>query len=137
MYLFRLVPALAALLAAGHAHAAILEVTIANLKSADGTVRVSLCDRNTFLKNCEPRQEQPARSGLVFRFEGVAPGRYAVAVHHDANGNGRLDRNLFGIPTEGTGFSRNPQTTMGPPAFDDAAVEIVEQRQGLEISLSY
>lgn len=38
-------------------------------------------------------------------------GRYAIAVYHDRNGNGRIDRNFLGLPTEDGGLSNNPPVT--------------------------
>jgi uncharacterized protein (DUF2141 family) len=34
----------------------------------------------------------------------IKPGKYAIAVIHDENCNGKLDTNMFGIPKEGYGF---------------------------------
>jgi uncharacterized protein (DUF2141 family) len=48
-------------------------------------------------------------------------GVYAIACYHDENDNGKLDSNLFGIPTEGTGASNNARGSWGPPKFRDAA----------------
>ncbi|MFK8043446.1 DUF2141 domain-containing protein [Congregibacter sp.] len=53
----------------------------------------------------------------------LVPGRYAIKLFHDANSNGELDTNLIGMPTEGYGFSNNAGR-MGPPSFDDAAVDL-------------
>jgi len=47
----------------------------------------------------------------------LAPGDYAISLVHDENGNGKLDKNLFGIPTEGVGFSQNPKLSFGPPTY--------------------
>src|SRR5215471_5131722 len=41
-------------------------------------------------------------------FANVSPGSYAVAVYHDENGNGRLDRGILGIPKEGLEFLTMP-----------------------------
>jgi len=41
-------------------------------------------------------------------------------VTHDANGNGKLDRNLLGMPTEGVGASNDARGVVGPPKFDAA-----------------
>jgi uncharacterized protein (DUF2141 family) len=57
------------------------------------------------------------------RLGGVAPGSYALAVIHDENGNGRLDK-FMGIPREGFGFSRNPRIRMGPPRFDEVRFDV-------------
>ena len=40
-------------------------------------------------------------------FDDLAPARYAVAVYHDVNGNGRLDTVPPGLPTEPYGFSND------------------------------
>lgn len=57
------------------------------------------------------------------RITGVAPGVYALALIHDENGNGRLDK-FMAIPREGFGFSRNPRIRMGPPSFDEVRFEV-------------
>lgn len=49
--------------------------------------------------------------------------RFAILLHHDENGNGAIDRNLIGIPTEALAFSNN-YAPKGPPAFDRAAIEL-------------
>lgn len=74
--------------------------------------------------------ELRARASMV-RARGAAislgeftPGRYALFAMHDANGNGDLDLNLLGIPTEGYGFSNGAAGTVGPPSFDAAAVQV-------------
>ena len=38
--------------------------------------------------------------------------------------NGKLDTNIVSIPTERYGFSRDAKGRMGPPSFDDAAVDL-------------
>lgn len=57
-------------------------------------------------------------------FTGVAPGRYAIALLHDENGNGRMDKSLLMMPREGYGFSRDAPVRMGPPKFDAAAFDV-------------
>lgn len=54
----------------------------------------------------------------------LPPGRYALFAMHDANGNGDLDRNLIGLPTEDYGFSNGAAGRVRPPSFDDAAVVV-------------
>lgn len=70
-------------------------------------------------------------------FQNLHSGSYAVAVFHDANGDGTLNRNLIGIPTEGFGFSRNPRILTGPPAFSDSAVFVAGPGQNIDIKLNY
>lgn len=54
----------------------------------------------------------------------LPPGRYAIAVLHDENSNHKLDRNMFGWPKEGFGFSNNPKVGLSAPSFDTAAMEV-------------
>ena len=42
----------------------------------------------------------------------------------DLNANGKLDSNIVGIPTEPYGAIRHARGRMGPPAFEDAAVDV-------------
>ena len=49
---------------------------------------------------------------------------WAVSAHHDKNGNDKLDKNAFGIPTEPYGFSNNPKRGFGPPKFDEVSFSI-------------
>lgn len=50
-------------------------------------------------------------------------GEYALVVYFDENGNGRLDKNFIGIPTEPLGFS-NRYWPKGPPTFRRAAFSL-------------
>ena len=59
-------------------------------------------------------------STMRFVFQNLQPGKMAIRLFQDEDGNGKLDANMFGVPTEGYGFSGKP-TTMGPPSFEDAA----------------
>ncbi len=49
---------------------------------------------------------------------------YAIAAFYDVNGNGRLDRNIFGAPTEPYGFSGNVRPLFRAPSFREAAFRI-------------
>jgi uncharacterized protein (DUF2141 family) len=69
-------------------------------------------------------------------FRNVMPGRYAVAVVHDENKNGRLDR-LLGMPSEGVGASRDARGHFGPPKFDDAAFDYRGSTLNLSIMMMY
>jgi acyl-CoA reductase-like NAD-dependent aldehyde dehydrogenase/uncharacterized protein (DUF2141 family) len=51
----------------------------------------------------------------------LAPGRYAVVVYLDLNGNRKLDKGFLGIPKEPVGASNNPKGRIGPPHFDECS----------------
>ena len=70
-------------------------------------------------------------------FEDIPPGRYALAVIHDENMNGKLDANWLGVPKEGYGFSNDAKGLMGAPSFDAASFRYREGSLGLTIRLNY
>lgn len=70
-------------------------------------------------------------------FKDLPGGTYAVAVLHDENDNGKMDKNFMGIPKEGYGASNNPRKRMGPPGFDEAKFSVIQPEQTIEIRLIY
>lgn len=112
----------------GMAHAAqgaTLEVTIDNVPSDQGNIIACLANETGFLKTCSSKLVVAATKGRVrLVFDNVEPGKYALSASHDENRNGRLDKNLLGIPTESYGFSRDAKVRFGPPAFADAVFEV-------------
>jgi uncharacterized protein (DUF2141 family) len=72
-----------------------------------------------------------------FEFSDILPGKYAIAVIHDENYNGKLDSNMFGIPKEGYGFSSGAEVTLSAPSFSDAVFLYDGGVLEMSISLSY
>lgn len=132
-------PFAALALAAALAPAAAAEVAVAlhGARNADGRFQVALVDADGYAGAAAPvaaRELAPGGDVTRLAFEGVAPGRYAVMVIHDENGNGRLDTNLVGMPVEGYGFSNNPKV-MRRPTFEEAAFELGEDGAALDIAI--
>jgi uncharacterized protein (DUF2141 family) len=50
----------------------------------------------------------------------VPAGDYAVKSFHDVNGDGKMNTNPFGMPTEPYGFSNNARGNMGPATWSQA-----------------
>ena len=53
-------------------------------------------------------------------FEGLPAGDYAMKAFHDVDGDGEMDTNPFGMPTEPFAFSNNAVGNMGPAGWDRA-----------------
>ena len=103
-----------------------LTVQLTDIRAGTGIVKLGLVDAAGFDGKARPVQATGAPASgetQAFVFKDVAPGRYAVMVTHDENGNGKLDANMLGMPTEGYGFSNNPRV-MRKPTFDEAAFEV-------------
>lgn len=115
-------------IASSPARATELTVLIDNLRSAQGTLMLALFDSEAaFGKQSEAIDSQRIaveRSPTSATFRNVPPGRYAIQVYHDENGNGVLDKNMLGMPTERYGFSNDAVGRFAAPAFDQAAFEV-------------
>lgn len=134
--------AAAALLLAwtGAAAAAELEVIVQAVEHDRGSIRVSLYHGPEGFPHEEQAlrvRERPAAAGTVTaRFGGLGPGRYAVIAYHDENGDGKMNRFLGMVPSEGYGLSNNPQV-MGPPEFEQAAFGLPAGGGAVEVRLNY
>lgn len=70
-------------------------------------------------------------------FRDLPPGRYALSVMHDENGNRKLDTNLLGIPTEGYGVSNNKTYALSPPRWDESTFAVGREDVTVAIALRY
>lgn len=67
----------------------------------------------------------PVKDGqAIARFEGLAPGRYAIKAFHDLNGDGELNSNPFGMPIEPFAFSNNAPAQGGPARWQAASFAV-------------
>lgn len=65
------------------------------------------------------------------------PGVYAIAMYHDENGNRKYDRNAIGIPVEGYGFTNNPATLAGLPAFRSVRLAVTKTGLVTRVHIKY
>jgi uncharacterized protein (DUF2141 family) len=120
----------------------VVSVSVGNLRSAKGSIRCRLYTmEKSFPRGTEGtiRQSVPV-SGPVTRcvYKDVPPGTYAVALLHDENDNGKLDRNLIGMPIEGYGVSNNQTRATRAPIWSECkfVVEPGKTRE-LDVELRY
>jgi len=129
---------LLASISTGHsAHAAELTIRVTGMATLSGNVHFGLFDNEDDF----PRGDQvlgdltPADAETVeFTVVDLAPGEYAVAVFHDANGNGQHDATFLAI--EDFAFSRNARAFIPPPRFDKAAFMLEEAGTTITIDFS-
>ena len=128
----------AATLLASFARAGDVTVQVTKVPKAEGTIIATLMNTDeAWNQKAAPLQEVrvPAVKGTTeLRFADVAPGVYAVFIHHDANANGKFDTNFMGIPKEGWGYSRNANP-MRRVRFDEARFALEQAAMTLEIIL--
>jgi uncharacterized protein (DUF2141 family) len=119
-----------------------LTVSVEGLRNRQGQVCLSLFNQGQGFPSqganaVQTRCVKASGSSVKVRFSQLAPGSYAVAVLHDANGDSQANRNRLGIPTEGFGFSRNPRIVTGPPKFKDAMIQVSGSNTATQIQLRY
>lgn len=126
------------------AYAKTLQVRVFGVRGRFGAVVVQLCDRDYFPSRCTLYGGGTARQHIVASSEPSEPettvnvrvpdpGRYAVQVWHDRNGNRSLEAD------EGQGFA-NGAVGEGPrakPSFDAASVDMGEQPLQTDVTLRY
>ncbi|MCG7348473.1 DUF2141 domain-containing protein [Sphingomonas sp. ACRSK] len=112
-----------------------LMVTVRGLKNSTGKVRVQLYDGAGFLKKGRwlGRVEAPAREGATICIAVPRAGDYAVAVRHDANGNGKSDWN------DGGGFSRDPKLSLMrlEPDFAKVVIPVRSGENRVAVTMNY
>jgi uncharacterized protein (DUF2141 family) len=70
-------------------------------------------------------------------FENISFGEYALTTHHDANGNGIMDKNFLGMPAEGYGFSKNFEVLLAVPSFEECKFDFTQDGQKIYIEMRY
>ncbi len=104
-----------------------IAVTLTGIKDVKGVVTAGLFNSEDGYKNggtVRGVRVDVASDILIFNYENLPDGEYAIKLFHDVNGNGEMDTNLFGIPTEPYAFSNNAIGSMGPAKWKDAKFTI-------------
>ncbi len=103
-----------------------------------GVVRCGLFKQSGWLKQPVHAARATIRGRVaVCVFRGVDPGVYAISAFHDANDNGKLDKNFIGIPTEGFCASRDARARFGPPSFKDARFRYKGGASAMQVRMRY
>jgi uncharacterized protein (DUF2141 family) len=109
---------LSSVLMGATAPSARLQLEITNVKTAKGKLWIAITQTPGKMVDKKPEYYQiisvEGTGKLATQFD-LPVGRYAVAVYHDLNDNGKLDKNVLGIPKEPYGFSiaRSPYRLPG------------------------
>ena len=117
-----------------------LTVNIQNLEVARGDVYIAVYDKEEDFMETEKSvagKSVPitSKGPLTIPLGRFAYGYYAIAVFHDLNQNGKLDRNALGIPKEPYAFSNNPRVKWSPPSFQESRFELRQPALSLNMEL--
>lgn len=108
---------------------ATVTVHVSGFSEQTGAIMVALTDEAGY------EGGQPVRGtrasvdddSLTLTFENLPTGSYAIRMFHDVDGNGEMNTNPFGIPTEPFAFSNNAQAVMGPPSWTETKFDLGEE----------
>ena len=119
-----------------------ITVDITGLRNAKGMVWLCMsanpklfpegCDKDPNRRSVSIKASDPGTLGI----RDVAPGRYAIVLLHDENGNRKMDKTLF-LPKEGFGFSRDAPVKMSAPKFEAAAFEVTGAPLRMKMKVRY
>lgn len=112
-------------------------VHVSGFKRASGNVKIGVYEAGRYLKKkgTVSKDTLPVRSSgpLDVCLSVPKPGRYAIAIHHDLNGNGDKDGN------DGAGYSNNPRLSLTnlKPGFDRTAIQVGGSPRRVGVVLQY
>ena len=107
-----------------------ITIDVSGIKERKGKLQVALFNSaEGFPDKAKPFRAEALNitedNPLQVVFKDLPAGDYSVAAYHDKNGNGKLDKNLVGIPVEDYGFSNDTRgTRMSAPSFEDTKMRI-------------
>ena len=123
-----------------YAQTGTLTVEVSEIQGNEGKISVGLYTNAENFPNAEKTYKgqmvEVTGENAVATFKDIPAGTYGVAVFHDANSNGELDKNFLGIPNEGYAFSNNVFGTFGPPDFEDVTF-VLDGDKTVEIKMGY
>jgi uncharacterized protein (DUF2141 family) len=103
-----------------------IQVEVQNVRPEQGTLMVAAYDDAAAFASKAPAAATQLRAGTAtmrFSLCGLAGTTVALTLYQDLNGNGKLDSNAFGMPTEPWGASGRP-AAMTAPTWESTAVPV-------------
>jgi uncharacterized protein (DUF2141 family) len=106
-----------------------LVIDISGFPSSDGFAMVALNDSKESYKGGEDTAIAKTKTMIVGQkaqviFSNLPYGWYGISLYHDENRNGKMDKNMMGIPKEAYGFSNNAKGFFGKPDYKDVKFEL-------------
>lgn len=115
-----------------------LSVTVERVAEPRGQIMIAIFKGEEAYKTNQPIQATAASvegDSVTAEFS-LEPGEYGIKLYHDVNGDGEMNTNPFGMPTEPFGFSNNAPVRFGPPGWNAAKFEIGAEGASQIISIN-
>lgn len=119
-----------------------IKLIVTGFKNDDGVLKVALADSPEGYRARKGELPAPLRTAAVeireqkaeCVFADIPYGEYAAKMFHDENGNGDLDTNFLGIPSESYGFSNNARA-LGLPAYERVKFSVASDEVTLNVEI--
>lgn len=116
-----------------------ITVKVTNIQSEKGTIYIGFYSENQDFPNHSAKHIKkiikPINGSVELMIDDLPNGTYAIAVLHDINGNDKLDKNFFGIPSEPYGFSKNIHHSFSASTFDECKFKLENEKLDFVIKL--
>jgi uncharacterized protein (DUF2141 family) len=106
-----------------------IQIQVTDISSQKGEIFVALYSSSNGFpsdasKAIKTAKAIPSNGKASLNFTQIPEGKYAIALFHDNNGDGKLNTNIFGIPKEGYGFSNNVRNLLRAPTFEESSFRV-------------
>lgn len=121
-----------------HAGGTQISLTVSDINAQQGVIRVGVYDSeagwndNNAVTGALIEVTGPE---MTVQISGLEPGTYGLKLYHDVDGDGSLNTNMMGIPTEPFAFSNNARGRFGPASWDDAHFQVEAGENGHAVSI--
>ncbi len=120
----------------------LIQVEVSGISSKKGEILAALFSTekgfpNDASKAFKTAKALPSNGKATLQFNQVPDGKYAIALFHDTNGDGKLNTNILGIPKEGYGVSNNVRNLFSAPGFEESSFKHGKSKTSLSISVKY
>lgn len=109
-----------------------LTINISNIEKVKGEIRIGVFNKKeSFLKEGNAIKEYIIavdEESEIIIIKDLPKGNYAISLYHDANSDNKCNRNFFGIPKEGYGFSNNYKPKLSAPKYKDCQFLLTENK---------
>ncbi len=117
-----------------------INIEVTNILNKNGSVFIGLYDKadsfSIISENYKGVIVDIKSDVINYTFENVPNGTYAISLFHDENDNKIHDKNFFGIPSEGYGFSNNIRPIFRGANFEESKIELKGDKN-LTINMGY
>ncbi len=118
----------------------VLVVKMTNFPSSDGFAMVAVHNNKEGYEIGEDLAAASKKIKIVNNkaeaiFKDLPYGWYGVSIYHDENANGKLDKNMVGLPKEAYAFSNNARGAFGKPGYEKVKFQIKSPKEQIILSL--